>query len=147
MSLNFALAQKENMMTPPRGRLAGVKHGWKYTGSTIFTVCIVYTAIVCWHFHTHYTGKNIWEPRGDRVIVESALYRTVFNNGVAVYRYILLLRVNTQFHKNLICFSVNVRQLQQFLFNPGYVQYKVTVSTGQSLYDFSIKFIDCYYHI
>jgi len=29
----------------------------KYTGSTIFTVCIVYTAIICWHFHTHYTGK------------------------------------------------------------------------------------------
>jgi len=24
----------------------------KYTGSTIFTACIVYTAIVCWHFHT-----------------------------------------------------------------------------------------------
>ena len=63
--------------------------------------------------HTLY-WKNIWEPRGDRVIMESALYRTVFNNGVAVYRYILLLRVNTQFHKNLICFSVNVRQLQQF---------------------------------
>ena len=52
----------------------------KYTGSTIFTAYMVYTAIVCWHFHTHYTGTNIWEPRGDHVIMESALY-----NGVAVY--------------------------------------------------------------
>ena len=47
----------------------------KYTGNTIFTACIVYTAIVCWQFHTLY-WKNIWEPRGDRVIMESALYRT-----------------------------------------------------------------------
>jgi len=38
-------------LTPPRGRLTGVKLG-KYTGSTIFTACIVYIAIVCWHFHT-----------------------------------------------------------------------------------------------
>ena len=35
----------------------------KYTGSTIFTACIVYTtvcsrlSIVCWHFHTCCTGK------------------------------------------------------------------------------------------
>jgi len=36
----------------------------KYTGSTIFTACIVYNAIVCWHFH----WKNIWEPQRDCVI-------------------------------------------------------------------------------
>jgi len=24
----------------------------KYTGSMNFTACIVYTAIVCWYFHT-----------------------------------------------------------------------------------------------
>ena len=35
----------------------------KYTGSTIFTVCIVYTmvcsrlSIACWHFQTFYAGK------------------------------------------------------------------------------------------
>jgi len=28
-----------------------------YTGSTIFTACIVYNAIVCWYFHTYYIGK------------------------------------------------------------------------------------------
>jgi len=42
----------------------------KYTGSTIFTAYIVYTAIVCWHFHTHYTGK-IFGSHAD-----SALYKT-----------------------------------------------------------------------
>jgi len=47
----------------------------KNKGSLIFTACIVYTAIVCWQFHTLY-WKNIWEPHWDRVIMESALYRT-----------------------------------------------------------------------
>jgi len=47
----------------------------KYTGSMIFTACIVYTTIVCLHFHTLYSN-NIWEPRGDHVIMESTLYRT-----------------------------------------------------------------------
>ena len=47
----------------------------KYTGSTIFTVCIVYTSVcsrlltVCWHFHTYINGKTILETRGDRVIM------------------------------------------------------------------------------
>ena len=32
---------------------------WSFSvvGSTTFTACIVYTAIVCWHFHIQYTGK------------------------------------------------------------------------------------------
>jgi len=43
------------------------------------------TAIVCWHFHTLIL-KNILEPRGDRVIMESA-YTGPRYNGVAVYYY------------------------------------------------------------
>ena len=38
-----------NEVTPPRGRST-------WLGNTIFTACIIYTAIVCWHFHTQYTG-------------------------------------------------------------------------------------------
>jgi len=45
----------------------------KYTGSTIFTACIVYTAIVCWHFHTHLYWKKylgaMRRPRYDGVAV------------------------------------------------------------------------------
>ena len=51
----------------------------KYTCSTIFTVCNVYTtvnsrfSVVCWHFHTCYTG--IFGVH-DRVIMGFALNRT-----------------------------------------------------------------------
>jgi len=53
----------------------------KYTGSTIFTACIEYTAIVWWHFCTFILEKYLGATRsprynGDRVIMESALYRT-----------------------------------------------------------------------
>jgi len=47
-----------------------------------FTVYIVYTAIVCWHFHTLYWNKYLGatpRPRyngGVPVILESSLYRT-----------------------------------------------------------------------
>jgi len=36
----------------------------------IFTACIVYTAIVCWHFHTVYRKKIFGSH------AETALYRT-----------------------------------------------------------------------
>ena len=53
----------------------------KYTGSTIFTACIVCTAIVCWHFYTFKQEKYLRATRRpryngvwvilDRVIMES----------------------------------------------------------------------------
>ena len=49
----------------------------KYTGSTIFTVCIVYIAIVYWHFHTY-----TWKIFGKHA--ESAYIGPLYNGG-AVY--------------------------------------------------------------
>ena len=41
-------------------------------------LCIVYTAIVCWYFHTYYTGKIFGRQRynGVRVIMESQCIKT-----------------------------------------------------------------------
>jgi len=39
-------------LKPPREDWLVSNLARKYTGSTIFTACIVYTAIVCWHVHT-----------------------------------------------------------------------------------------------
>jgi len=50
-----------------------MKISMNYTGSTIFTACIVYNAIVCWYFHTLLYWENIWEPRVDRVIMGVAV--------------------------------------------------------------------------
>ena len=47
----------------------------KYTGSTIFTVCIVYDYLLTFS-HTLY-WENIWKPRRVRVIMESQCIRKV----------------------------------------------------------------------
>ena len=84
----YCTVREVTPLTSPQGSLTGVKLGArKYTGQGVHSLHCVYRDRMLTFSHIMYR-KNIWEPRDDSVIMESALYKIGRYNGITVNVFI-----------------------------------------------------------